>query len=331
MQCVMTTLEKLEKDKERSMRYLGKLANASKAIVAFRNIARQHRLCKSEGDDGLDGLDGHNDGDEFEDSGAPMIVRTASEHHAPPLLPKGSRSQFNIGEIEEVDLPSPSGSTGRGRSGASSSRPGSAQSTSSRRGGSKRRSGKKKKKKKRASSRGGNAGDSSGGESDESGRGSNPGSRSGSRAGRPRRRSRVAADLFGEEGEEEKEAVETFIEELFEEYAGSKDNKGRPLMNGSALRSFFRDFVMSSDVEFSIVQADFYYAEHLERQRDMSWVFDLSKSEAVRGLCMKSFCLVLKEVLPSGLAHNTARTHFHDYSGSAHAMHMHLSGGEWGA
>jgi hypothetical protein len=121
------------------------------------------------------------------------------------------------------------------------------------------------------------------------------------------------------------EAIDGFIEDLFDEYAGTADNKGRPLMNNPALRCFFKDFGVKNTASW-LVQADLRYADEIERQIDLSFRFDLSKAEARRGLCLKSFTCLLDQLMPRGASRNFAKKRFHQYAGSARNMRMALSG-----
>lgn len=119
--------------------------------------------------------------------------------------------------------------------------------------------------------------------------------------------------------------IDKFMEELFVEYAMTKDNKGNPMMNNMHVRRFFGDFAIG-DAHKVVSLADVCYADELERQGDMNFRFDLSKAEAKRGLCFKSFCCLLDQVYPRGSSRAVARQRFIEYAGDAHAMKMNLSG-----
>lgn len=119
------------------------------------------------------------------------------------------------------------------------------------------------------------------------------------------------------------EMISKFIEDMFAEYASTKDGKKRPLMNNGALRSFFQDFV-SVDPWQVIAEADMHYANEIERQKDICSHFDLTKAEAGRGLSFKSFVILLDRAMGGrGVARSTAKQHFEMYSGDVRSMRSH--------
>lgn len=133
----------------------------------------------------------------------------------------------------------------------------------------------------------------------------------------------VRDDIDESSCEDDDDLLDQFMEDLFAEYAVTKDNKGRPLMNNMGVRRFFSDFTiegLSGSLNKIIAIADVSYADEIERQRDMSFRFDLSKAEAKRGLCFKSFCILMDEVYPRGTSRTVLRSHFKTYAGDAHAM-----------
>lgn len=139
--------------------------------------------------------------------------------------------------------------------------------------------------------------------------------------------SECVSDGESSEVELKDEDLDGFIEELFYEYTGrgTRDKKGRPLMNGICLRHFFSDFALTK-ADRVIVAADQGYADEIQRQVDMNFIYDLSKSEAKRGLCFQSFMQLLDQVMSRGMARTIARQRFNEYAGNARAMREHLSG-----
>lgn len=115
------------------------------------------------------------------------------------------------------------------------------------------------------------------------------------------------------------ERVDGFIEEMFSQYCTAKDKRSMPLMNGAGVRSFFIDFTGVEGGKL-VALADVIYAEELERQIDLNFVFELSKADAARGLCFKAFQCMLDQVIPRGTSRRIARSHFHTYAGSAANM-----------
>lgn len=94
-----------------------------------------------------------------------------------------------------------------------------------------------------------------------------------------------------------------FLQELFSQYSTSRDKKGRPLMSNAGLRRFLQDFTFGPGSRPSqaaqahlAAQADVRYDEEIERQSNMPTVFDLTKGDANRGLCFKSFDIVVNQV-----------------------------------
>eukprot|EP00439_Symbiodinium_sp_Y106_P031728 s3995_g3.t2 len=112
-----------------------------------------------------------------------------------------------------------------------------------------------------------------------------------------------------EESDSEPESAVTdndlseFLQELFSQYSTSRDKKGRPLMSNAGLRRFLQDFTFGPGSRPSqaaqahlAAQADVRYDEEIERQSNMPTVFDLTKGDANRGLCFKSFDIVVNQV-----------------------------------
>merc|ERR1719277_368447 len=113
--------------------------------------------------------------------------------------------------------------------------------------------------------------------------------------------------------------LDEFLADLFAEYAQAKDNKGRPLMSNMALRHFFHDF-LDGDCAQLTIGADVIYADQIERQIDMSLRYDLSKSEAKRGICLQVFNCLLGQLMPGGTSRKYARQRFDEYAGDAAKM-----------
>lgn len=117
--------------------------------------------------------------------------------------------------------------------------------------------------------------------------------------------------------------IDRFLEELFEIFCESKDNRGLPLMNNPALRRFFQAFLRGqkgAGLSSVLAYADVHYAEEIQRQADLCFRFDLSKGEAQRGLCFKAFNILLKQAMPGGSSIGLARKWFARYAGDAHRM-----------
>jgi len=122
----------------------------------------------------------------------------------------------------------------------------------------------------------------------------------------------------------DEEQVQNFLFGLFEVYAMTTDNKGNPLMNNMSVREFFKDFA-TGHINKVIAMADVNYNIEIERQRDLHLRYNLTRSEANRGLCFRSFCVLLGAVLPSSKA--VASKRFKQYSGNPRAMKADRSSG----
>mmetsp|Transcript_50862 Transcript_50862/g.80635 ORF Transcript_50862/g.80635 Transcript_50862/m.80635 type:complete len:576 (-) Transcript_50862:264-1991(-) len=135
--------------------------------------------------------------------------------------------------------------------------------------------------------------------------------------------SQEVEEISAEEDDNDDE-IDRFLEDLFKEYSGVRDNRGNPLMNNTHMRKFFKDFDVGMP-ERRVVLADKHYSEEMERQMDMSFRFDLTKAEAKRGLCFKSFCCLLDQVYHRGASRKMARHNFHKYAGDARQMRIALA------
>merc|ERR1719401_923125 len=122
------------------------------------------------------------------------------------------------------------------------------------------------------------------------------------------------------------DALDEFMEELFNEYAGAAENGGHSLMNNTALRHFFRDFFGSTGPEGAVARADLRYADEIQRQMDICSCFGLTRVQAKKGLCFRAFICLLDRVVPRGISRSFARQRFDEYSGNAHEMRAQLAG-----
>jgi hypothetical protein len=116
------------------------------------------------------------------------------------------------------------------------------------------------------------------------------------------------------------EEIEAFMERLFAEYGGTKDNRGRPLMNNPGLRTFYSAFFCEDDPAKITSDADSRYDIEIERQMDMHFRFDLSKAECKRGLCYKAFLVLLDQTTQRCVSRRIARKWYHCYAGDAKKM-----------
>eukprot|EP00440_Ansanella_granifera_P009845 gb/GFBE01010669.1/.p1 GENE.gb/GFBE01010669.1/~~gb/GFBE01010669.1/.p1 ORF type:complete len:549 (+),score=104.84 gb/GFBE01010669.1/:1-1647(+) len=135
--------------------------------------------------------------------------------------------------------------------------------------------------------------------------------------------------------------LDEFLQVLFARYSSTRDNRGRPLLNNVGVRKFLQDFSFGPGCKPSsaavcrvVSQADVLYDDEIERQQNMSFVYDLSKGEAGRGLCFRAFGILLKQVKLTCSSKEMSRRWFVKYSvglthvtaeGVAEAMCMDLA------
>mmetsp|Transcript_81237 Transcript_81237/g.143274 ORF Transcript_81237/g.143274 Transcript_81237/m.143274 type:complete len:357 (-) Transcript_81237:126-1196(-) len=140
-----------------------------------------------------------------------------------------------------------------------------------------------------------------------------------SRSNSAKRRAQEISDEISDE------QIGEFLHGCFQAYSLLWDVQGRPLINNTALRRFFKAFVAASSAEHALAKADECYAEEIERQEQLHYSFDLTKKDARRGLCFKMFVIVLNSVFPGGVSQDMARERFRQFHGSATLMAQRLS------
>lgn len=113
-------------------------------------------------------------------------------------------------------------------------------------------------------------------------------------------------------------AMDRIVQKILAEYHTGEDNKGRPLINNVGIRNFFQDTFDDKEAKKAVAWADNAYADEMEKQRDLCSCFDLSKSEAKRGLCLASFSRLVHQVQRGGLSSSTVKDRFAHYAGKGH-------------